>query len=340
MAQSISGHLDSAIFEVLAQSGAKRFLVHSGILAAQSKPMEAIIKNTQSQEPPTRTIDLQQWDSATVGRFVEFLYVGHYQAPDPKHLGPESEPVISDSDSDSDGPQDLNTPATAQSVASETAQSDTTETMQPRPPADTLPQFDLELHSLLGDRLNSSPFDPAVHDFADVLFAHARVYFLARDQGVDTLQRLAYQHLLSTLRDIGAVEPGWQVGANIIDLLRYAYSHARGASAELEGLVSQFVALNFPALRGRDEMTGLVREGGELASDLVDRLCGRLVGSESACRAGRQEACALRARIQEEEGRLRSTEAELRSERTKANTLSGQVQSMQMELATSQNRYY
>lgn len=250
---------------------------------------------------------------------------------------PESEPVASDSDSDSDGPQDLNTPATAQSVASETAQSDTTETMQPRPP---LSQFDLELQSLLGDRLNSSPFDPAVHDFGDVLFAHARVYFLARDQGVDALQRLAYQHLLSTLRDIGAVEPGWQVCANIVDLLRYAYSHARGASAEVEGLVSQFVALNFPALRGRGEMTGLVREGGELASDLVDRLCVRLVGSESACRAGQQEVDRLNVRIQEGEVRLRSTEAELRSERTKANTLSGQVRSVQMELATSQNRYY
>lgn len=346
------------MFEVLAQSSAKRFLVHSGILAAQSKPLKAIISGAPSQESPPRTIDLQEWDEATVGRFVEFLYIGHYQAPDPKHplVGPES--AVSNEDDDDDTcPQDFNTPATAQSVVSETAQSDRTETIRsgspplgPRP-LTPLSQFDLEPQNVLSDYLRPGPFDPAVYDFGDVLLAHARVYFLAQDQEVDALRRLAYRHLLSTLRDIGSVEPGWRVGANIVELLRYVYSRTGspgGLEAPLRNLVLQFVALNFPALQGRDEMAGLIREGGELASDLMARVCKRLVSSESICMVGHQGVDTLRARVQEllvtlrvSEGKLTKAEAELVTGRATVASLKSQVQSLESKLAYArQNGYY
>lgn len=311
------------MFEVLAQSGTKRFLVHSGILAARSKPLENIIKTTLSNPSPKRIIDLQEWDEATVGRFVEFLYVGHYQAPDPKHplVGPSSTASDDDGDDDDDAcPQEFNTPATAQSVVSEIAQSDRTETIRSGSPAGPRPltplsQFDLEPQNDLSEYLASGPFDPAVYDFGDVLVAHARVYFLAQDQEVDALRRLAYQHLLSALRGIGLVEPGWRVGVNIVDLLRYVYSHtdsSGGLEVPLRNLVLQFAALNFPALQSRDEMTGLMREGGELASDLMARVCKRLVNSESICMAGHQEASALGVRVQGLLATLQESESKLK----------------------------
>lgn len=344
------------MFEVLAQSGAKRFLVHSGILAAQSKPLKAVISGAPPQESPSRTIDLQEWDEATVGRFVEFLYVGHYQAPDPKHplVGPESAVSNDDDDDDDTCPQDFNTPATAQSVVSEAAQSDRTETIRsgspplgPRP-LTPLSQFDLEPQNVLSDYLSPGPFDPAVYDFGDVLLAHARVYFLAQDQEVDALRRLAYRHLLSTLRDIGSVEPGWRVGANIVELLRYVYSRTGspgGLETPLRSLVLQFVALNFLALQSRDEMTGLIREGGELASDLMARVCKRLVNSESICMVGHREADTLRVRVQESlrvsEGRLTKAEAELVTERATVSSLRSQIKPLQAKLARArQDGYY
>lgn len=125
--------------------------------------------------------------------------------------------------------------------------------------------------------------DPTVCGYGEVLLAHARVYSLAQNQKVEALQKLAYQRLLSTLLSIGLVEPGSQVAVDFIDLLRYVYSHtiSSGRSEEpLQNIVSQFAALNFPALESRDEMAGLIREGGKLASDLMGKVCKRLVNSE------------------------------------------------------------
>lgn len=294
-------YLNSEVFEVVAQFGEKQFLVHSGILAAQSKPLGSIITSVLADKSIDRKIDLKEWDGDTVGRFVEFLYVGHYDFPDPTPplVGPES--IVSD---DGAAQQDLNTPETAQSVVSETAQSDKTETIQPESPVGPRPltplsQFDLQPKSDVGEYLRPWPFDPALYDFGEVLLAHAKVYFLAQDQEVDALRRLAYQHLLLALKDIGSVEPSWQVAVNIVDLLRYSYSHmvSSGSSEEpLQNLVSQFAALNFPALQGRNEMTLLIKEGGQLASDLMDKVCRRLVNSESGLREAAEAAEAAKGR--------------------------------------------
>lgn len=125
--------------------------------------------------------------------------------------------------------------------------------------------------------------DPAVCDYREVLLAHARVYSLAQNQKVEALQKLAYKRLLSALLSIGEVEPGSQVVVDFIDLLRYVYSHtvsSESSEEPLQNIVSQFAALNFPTLESRDEMKGLIREGGKLASDLMGKVCKRLVNSE------------------------------------------------------------
>lgn len=272
--------------------------MHSDILAAHPGPL----RDTVEQAGPR--INLQDWDGDTVGRFVEFLYVGHYQAPSPTRqpsvAAPEPAPSDDDNDDDDDDTYRLgaNTPTTSQSVRPGTAQSDATETgpgwaAPPGPrPLTPLCQFGLELNSDPNPNMKREvlemfglrTFNPAVCDYGDALLAHAKVYSLAQNQEVEALRKLAFQHLLSVLLGIGAVEPGWRVVVDIIHLLRYVYSHtvpAEDSEEPLQKIVSQFAALNFPALQSRDEMTELIREGGKLTSDLMDKVCKRLVHSES-----------------------------------------------------------
>lgn len=278
--------------------------MHSDILAAHSGPLRRTTEAVRDggREEADRKIDLHEWDGDTVGRFVEFLYVGHYQAPGPTRQpsvaaagAAGTERIAPDSDTHQHG---ADTPATSYSVWTGTAQSDTTETGLARTPSPgprpltPLGKFGLEINSDPNPNMRQEvlemfglrEFDPAVCGYGEVLLAHAKVYSLAQNQEVEALRKLSYKHLLSVLLGIGPVEPGWRVVVDIISLLRYVYSHtvpAEGSEEPLQKIVSQFAALNFPALQNRDEMTELIREGGTLASDLMEKVCKRLVHSES-----------------------------------------------------------
>lgn len=294
-------HLSSETIEIIAQSGEKRFFVHRDILAAQSEPLRHIVRDG----PAEHKVDLQEWDGDTVGRFVEFLYIGHYQAPSPTQR-PESS-AVSEVGTGADTPA-TSRPGTARSDSTETGRSECTTTTSPVGPRPLTPlwQFGLELQDRAGPYIDREApevfrlglFDPAVCDYGEVLLAHAKVYSLAQNQEVEALRNLSRKYLLSTLLRIGSVEPGWQVTVDFIALLRYVYSHtvlSPGDSEEpLQKIVSQFAALNFPALQGRDEMTELIREGGKLASDLMNKVYKRLAHSESLL----QEVPTLRAKVQ------------------------------------------
>lgn len=330
--------MDSETFEVVAQSGVKRFLVHSGILASQSQSLAEITRS----KPTDRTIDFREWDVDTVGRFIEFLYVGRYHVPEPTQ--PESD--------DSDCP-DTPATATAQSVASE-SRSDTTETRSDRTeirsesprPLTPLSHFELEPENHPSEDLAPWPSDPAVCDFREVLLAHAKVYFLARDQKVEALWRMAYKHLLSTLLGIGSIEPGWKAGSNTVDLLRYVYSRpilAEAPGEPLRGLVLQFAALNFPTLQRRSEMAELMREGGSLASDLMDKVCKRLVNSESVVREDQLQETSMRTRarfleeaLQESGDNLEKVGSELKAKQQEADTLGARVLGLEGTLRGSE----
>lgn len=254
---------------------------------------------------------------------MEFLYVGHYQTPSPTQPPDiESESIISE---DGTYQQGIDTPTTSQSVRPGMAQCDNagvtlsdliTSPVGPRP-LTPLWRFGLE------HRNHSNPFterdslevlglrscNPAMCGYGEVLLAHAKVYSLAQNQEVEALRKLACRRLLSTLLSIGEVEPDCQVVVDLIDLLRYVYSHtvpSESSEEPLQNIVSQFAALNFPALQSRDEMTGLMQEGGKLASDLMKKVCKRLVSSEGLLQA----VPTPRAEVQGMEEAVKDTEQE------------------------------
>lgn len=344
-------HLSSETYEIVAQSGQKRFFVHSDILIAKCSsflgnrrkayldersqtptddtscmtpisqhsvdhldpesvqdasdasltgPWNKSISATAGSESRERKIDLLQWDGDTVGRFVEFLYIGHYQAPSPRQLVTEQESIISEDDTYR---RDVYTPETARSEVTETQSDGTASPVGPHRPLTPLSGFDEEpdlgrnaFREREAEVFSLRFFNSAICDYNDVLLAHARVYALAQHLKFEALQKVSLQRLLSALLSIDSVKPESQVVLNVIDLLRYVYSHTASSTASEEPIrkiVSQFAALNFPALQSRGEMSELIKEGGELASDLMEKVWKRLVNSEDSLHSTRVELSRL-----------------------------------------------
>ncbi|KAL0630922.1 hypothetical protein Q9L58_010225 [Maublancomyces gigas] len=84
-------YMSSTTIELVAK-GIVSFFVHQGILRHNSQPFNDAISGpwTESHE---HKILLQDWDEATVGRLVQFLYTGDYRYPDGS---PSSEKPLTD----------------------------------------------------------------------------------------------------------------------------------------------------------------------------------------------------------------------------------------------------
>lgn len=127
-------------------------------------------------------------------------------------------------------------------------------------------------------------FSPLEHDYKKVLLAHANVYALAQYKDVVALRSLSLENLLMTLMSIGSLEPRTHLAINAIALLDYVYSHTTvlvSSEEPMRRLVSQFAALNFPALQQTEGMEKLLCREGDLARDLMQKVCRRLVVSEN-----------------------------------------------------------
>lgn len=91
----------SEVFELLAQHGELRFLVHKDVLTSKSQPFRDAATG-KWKEATERKIDLGDWDGDTVGRLVEFLYTGDYRYPNPEPRSPK--PGLQESPSNREEP--------------------------------------------------------------------------------------------------------------------------------------------------------------------------------------------------------------------------------------------
>lgn len=273
--------MSSEIFTLIAQGG-RSFFVHSSILAAQSQPFRSIISGDW-KESSERKISLEDWDSDTVGRFIEFLYTGNYQYPEPEPLSPER--VAENEASKKEEPEDTG----LRMIYKDKGLNQN----RPLTPLGKCIQPGLRRkRENMDEEERLKKFDPGQHDYKATLLTHAKVYALAQYKDVTTLRSLSLERLLATLMTLGSVEHGSHIAINVVELLGYVYSHTDAPTnyeEPMRRIVSQFAALNFPALQTREEMMVLMSEGGDLVRDLMEKVCRRLVVSEGELLEERSE---------------------------------------------------
>lgn len=267
-----------------ADSGHKSYFVHKNLLAGQS----ALLQKTVDAAGQDRKIDLQSWDSETVGLFVDFLYLRTYEAPKPEL---RCQTLDSSQDTDSNATETGSRAHTPETVRSESTvhQDDYSDQTAPRPltPLSGFLRSDdlsnaTEPAGREQENCYSTLYPSETYDYQGCLLSHAKVYALADAMGIEMLQSIAY-HRLSVL--LAGLDPGGQrsvFACNTAGLLRYVYANIYPPGDRMRKLVSHFAVWGFRDMNRTDEMKKLVREGGDLAVDLVENLCRRLVLDDKA----------------------------------------------------------
>lgn len=270
--------LGSEIIELIADDGRVTFIVHKSLLARQSEFLRTDTTSTVDGK-----YDLQSWDGKTVGYFVDYLYLRAYNVQNPEPLYPATS---SPEGTVSDTTEALSRSDTPDTIQGERSQ-DSTYPRALTPIQYLLDSFDSEDHGGFPREDVNHGDSLATQDYRWVMFAHAKVYALAQSLGIDDLQRMAYRELAGVLAGFEPAVEGSVVATSSIEIMRYVYSKCHSAGDPMRNLVTQFAALNFPALQRMEGMKEVLGGGGELAVDLFEKLCRRLVATEGQLRGPR-----------------------------------------------------
>lgn len=236
-----------------------------------------------------------------MGHLVNFLYLQTYQTRKPEPFGSESSEGSDAAISDTTGTQSrVYTPETVRSDNT-VQQGDSSGENEGRPltplhelrllPGDERPHLgDDGLTPVESESSYSVIYPTETHNYGSVLLDHLKVYTLAEFLGMEVLRKMAYNRLLAILDDLKPITPGSPIVANVVELLRYVYAETNDTADPMRYLISQFAVLNLPALQGAPRLRELVRQNGNLAVDLIDKVCRRLVTSEDKL-ARSQQVC-------------------------------------------------
>lgn len=219
-------------------------------------------------EATDRKINLNDWDSDTVRRLVEFLYIGDYWYPDPSPLSPSpaseasepAQPKLKDPKLESDSYRPL--------------------TPLGRCLQNSLPP---DQDDSITDSGRLAKFDPAKFDFEEVLLAHAKVYALAHYKSVEALKILALRRLLLVLTKLNPIKRASHISMNLVSFASYVYDNTDSlthSQEPLRKLTSQFLALNLAAFQTEPRAAELVGKGGDLVKDLIGKVCRRIPDPE------------------------------------------------------------
>lgn len=250
--------MTSEVYELITRDDV-RFFVHSDILASQSKCFQQTITKTL-KESSERKIHLTNWDAETVARLVEFLYRDDYPYPDPSPVEPRPRTTPEPRQ-----PNAVN--VNAQPGSSQLF------SLSGGPPVPNRADK-------IGDGQRLEPFDPAKFDYGRVLMAHARVYVLASNKAIGSLQIFAFKRLLLALVRLQPLQAGSHIASNIAGLAGYVYENTNHISEyQLRMFVARFIALNIVAFQKDPLAVMLMAKGGSLVTDIMSELCKGLEGS-------------------------------------------------------------
>ena len=248
---------------------------------------------------------LEDVDKHTFVRFCEYMYTGNYQPAEYTLLldessvlcGDEEEPKKSSgSNRGEDGPPAETLPPAALSIRAShrpTIDDDDdwghfcaksrkkgAKAIEVEPPASK--------RTLLWQKFSQQRFDAqithfeprknaeACEDYTEVFLSHAQLYVFAEKYDVQELRYVALQKLQRTLAEFSLYE---ERAGDISTLLRYVYEHTaehKNKPDNLRSLIVHYVSCNIEILAKDESFRNLLKEGGSIAGDLVDRLIERL----------------------------------------------------------------
>lgn len=266
-----SRDMTSEVFELVSRDNV-RFFVHQDILTSQSKPFRQATTGPW-QEASERKIVLNDWDTDTVARLVEFLYSNNYPYPDPDPLEPVRVPQAATSEPGE--PNTIKVDAQPGSSRPLTPFDECLKEWMPRNSSNNVT-----------DLQRLGPCDPAKFDYESVLLLHARVYVLANYKGVERLQTLALRRLLLVLSRLQPLRTRSHIAGNVAEFAGYVYANTAllsGSEEPLRKITSHFIAVNVVAFQNEPRAVKLMAEGGDLVTDVMAKLCRRIVDPEDGC---------------------------------------------------------
>lgn len=267
-----NSRLGSDTLELIAEGGRKSFVVHKNLLIIQSPLLRSAVDTLSADG----IFDMRSWDGETVGHFVNFLYLQTYVVPGSQPLSPiVGAPVETASDTTGTRSQ-VSTPGTI--CSNNSTQRDLALDANDRRPLTPLSGLRVHPNEGNSDGPDSGHFCPQeANDHHNVLLAHAKVYALSQSLEVHILSSMAYHRVLGILESLHTITPDSHIRLNVVELLDYVYAHP---DYPMRKLVSQFVAWNFTAMQGLEEMKELMSRGGQLAVELMAKVSRRLVAGE------------------------------------------------------------
>lgn len=248
--------MSTAIVELVAKNNVS-FFVHKGILDHHSQPFKDATSGPLTESVRHRFL-LQDWDEATVGRLVQFMYTGNYRYPGP---GPDDELISPVEEEEGIEP---NRP-------------------EPRRGGTLTPLNEYVNDGVLGqadpimcdaewlERVNVNLFD-----FEEVFLAHVSVYTLAHNQSIAVLKELSYERLSRTILQLHPLGPNPYLAENIVNLATYVYANLIDEEEPLRILVSQFVGSNFTRWHEDPAAVKMMCNGGDFIRDVLRKICRRL----------------------------------------------------------------
>ncbi|KAF8252420.1 hypothetical protein K440DRAFT_645952 [Wilcoxina mikolae CBS 423.85] len=270
-----SSFLATPVYTIAAGPKRKEFPVHSGLLSTYSETLLELVAG-QSKSSKNRTIAWEQWDEATVGRFVQWLYTKEYQVPAPKAAAIRSRRssgldtrrprptsrLFAEAMASTFAPSPPSTPSPPSSVLSDPASSSAT---PHRPTSSATPP-----------RPASAPPipDDVPLDYEEPFLAHAKLYALAQFTDITPLKLQCINRLAALLDEIRWIERCSAAADNFVKLARYVYENTDSMAHREESLrvvVSSFAAFNFERL-DCPSMMALMVEGGDFVIDVVRRV--------------------------------------------------------------------
>ncbi|CAG9981505.1 unnamed protein product [Clonostachys byssicola] len=288
--------LSSGMFKCLIGPDKAEFIIHSGLLASQSKVLDRLVYG-QMKEALEGEVHWAEVDTDTFIRFSQFAYTGdYYEAKFQPRQGSESSAAASQT-STPPSPHPTQVPMYITEepsivfptyVRSVSPVNSATRAPTPRSwsgrkrveeTALKEKKFFLwaKFKSLHADTGLEGPIptNSSSDDTTELLLSHARVYVFAECYDIAPLSLLSLRKLRQTLEHFQMYD---EAVFDVIQLINYCYENtiARDGVEDLRSLLCMFAACHLEKLWSNKEFQELVRTCGEFSQGLITQLLNRL----------------------------------------------------------------